>query len=283
MKEINISQVREISNRFKNHHITAFSAQMAFFLFLSIFPFAMFILSLTSRFNLDVDGIVNNIRYGLPPESRTVFIGLVNNYLLNDSLSLLSVSGLAALWSSSRGINALMRAFNIAYGYKETRSFIKLKLTAMFYTLILVISIIVTLALPSIGMGFFDFIDNFIPVSPYVVELFYFIRTILNISVFIFFILSIHKVLPSGNLKYKDTLYGALFSIVGWFALSRSFGFFVRTFTNYSAVYGGLASIITLMMWLYFMSTVMMLGAEINSTIIAFRNRDYPFDKNIFK
>ena len=283
MKEINKSQLIEISNRFKNQHITAFSAQMAFFLFLSIFPFAMFLLSLTSRLNLDIDGIISNIRYNLPPESRSAFISLVNNYLLNDSLSLISISGLAALWSSSRGVNALMIAFNIAYGYDETRNIIRLKLTAMFYTLILVISIIVTLALPSIGMGFFDFVDNFIPVSTIFVDLFYFVRLILNIAVFVFFILSMHKVLPSGNLKYKDTLFGALFSIVGWFALSRSFGFFVRTFTNYSAVYGGLASIITLMMWLYFMSVVLMLGAVINSTIISYRNREYPFNQNIFK
>lgn len=279
MKEINTSQLIEISNRFKNHHITAFSAQMAFFLFLSIFPFTMFLLLLTSRLNLDIDSFI----YNLPTESRSAIINMINNYLLNDSISLISVSGLAALWSSSRGVNALMIAFNIAYGFDETRNFIRLKLTAVFYTLILVISIIVTLALPSIGNGFFNFIDNFIPVSPFFVDLFYSIRLLLNIAVFVFFILSMHKVLPSGNLKYKDTLFGALFSIVGWFALSRSFGFFVKTFTNYSAVYGGLASIITLMMWLYFMSVLLMLGAEINSTIISFKNREYPFNQNIFK
>ncbi|MHB8963838.1 MAG: YhjD/YihY/BrkB family envelope integrity protein, partial [Saccharofermentanales bacterium] len=48
-------------------------------------------------------------------------------------------------------------------------------------------------------------------------------------------------------------------------------------FTNYALVYGGLASIVILMMWMYFISMVLMLGAEINSTIIDFRNREYPF------
>ncbi len=180
MKEINTSQLIEISNRFKNHHITAFSAQMAFFLFLSIFPFTMFLLLLTSRLNLDIDSFI----YNLPTESRSAIINMINNYLLNDSISLISVSGLAALWSSSRGVNALMIAFNIAYGFDETRNFIRLKLTAVFYTLILVISIIVTLALPSIGNGFFNFIDNFIPVSPFFVDLFYSIRLLLNIADF---------------------------------------------------------------------------------------------------
>ncbi len=279
---LNLKQLREVSNRYKNHHITAFSAQMAFFLFLSIFPFAMFILSLTSRLNLNVESILFDIKNGMPEETHAMLTNLVTNYLINDSISLLSLSGIAAIWSASRGVNALIRAFNMAYGHEEKRNFIRLKLTAMFYTLVLIISVIVTIALPSIGAGFFDFFNQFIPIPPYVIDLFYFIRLLLSIVVYVFFIISIHKVLPAGYLKYKDTLAGALFSIVGWLFLSRVFNLFVRTFTNYAAVYGGLASIVTLMMWFYCVSTVMMLGAEINSTIIAFKNKEYPFDENLF-
>lgn len=280
MSNITASQIKEISKRYKNHHITAFSAQMAFFLFLSIFPLLMFVLSLASRFNLNTSYLVENIELTFPLDMSQMLLNLINSYLSNKSLSLLSISGLTALWSASRGITALTRAFNIAYGYKETRNFIKLKLTGMFYTLVLIISIIVTLALPAIGQGFFTFIENFIPISPYFVKIFYITRLLLNIAVYIFFILSIHKVLPAGYLKYRDTIYGSIFSIIGWFILTRAFSFFIKTFTNYTAIYGGLASVITLMMWMYFISIVMMLGAEINSVIISYKKNDPPFDVN---
>jgi membrane protein len=253
---------------------------MAFFLFLSIFPLLMFVLSLASRFNLNTSYLVENIELAFPLDMSQMLLNLINSYLSNKSLSLLSISGLTALWSASRGITALTRAFNIAYGYKETRNFIKLKLTGMFYTLVLIISIIVTLALPAIGQGFFTFIENFIPISPYFVKIFYITRLLLNIAVYIFFILSIHKVLPAGYLKYRDTIYGSIFSIIGWFILTRAFSFFIKTFTNYTAIYGGLASVITLMMWMYFISIVMMLGAEINSVIISYKKNDPPFDVN---
>jgi membrane protein len=278
MDPVKKSQIQEIAKRYKHHYVTAFSAQMAFFLFLSVFPLIIFILSLASRLNLNTDILFENLQSALPPDISELVLTLINSYFVHNSLSLLSASGLVALWSASRGVNALTRAFNMAYGYRETRNFIKLKFTGMFYTLIIVISIIATLALPAIGQGFFDFVSRFIPIPHYIISFFYFIRLLLNIAVYVFFILSIHKVLPAGHLKYSDTLYGSLFSIIGWFLLTKAFSFFVRTFTDYAVFYGSLASIVTLMMWLYFMSTVMMLGAEINSVIMAYKKNAPPFD-----
>lgn len=271
MIKFNISQIKDITGRYRVHHITAFSAQMAFFVFLSMFPLIMFILSLASRFNLNIELMFDHIETSLPYDISQLIISFIDNYLINDSLSLLSVSGLTALWSASRGVTALMRSFNMAYGYKETRNFIILKLTGIYYTLLLIVSTIITIALPAIGLRFFHFISNYIPASIGFIDTLYTVRYLLYLMVFIFFILSVHKVLPAGKLKYRDVYYGAIFSLIGWFLLSKSFSFFVSTFTNYAAVYGGLASIATLMMWMYFMSTVLMIGAEINSVILHYR------------
>ena len=271
MINFNLSQIRDVTGRYRDHHITAFSAQMAFFVFLSIFPLIMFILSLASRFNLNIEMMFNNIESSLPEDISYFIVNFIDNYIINDSLSLLSISGLTALWSASRGVNALTRSFNMAYGYKETRNFIIIKLTGIYYTLLLIVSIIITIALPTLGLGFFHFISSYLPISVKLIDTIYTLRYLLYLMVFIFFILSVHKVLPAGKLKYRDVYYGAVFSIIGWYILSRSFNFFVSTFTNYATVYGGLASIVIFMMWLYFMSTVLMLGAEMNSVILQYR------------
>jgi len=283
LKDIDGSRLKEISRRYQNHQITAFSAQMAFFLFLSIFPLAMFILSLASRLNIDIDAAMNNINSGLPEDTKEMILNLINNYLKNDSVSLISISGVAALWSASRGVSSLRTAFNAAYGREETRNPLIVKLISMLYTLIFIISIIITLSFPAFGREFFLWLNNFIYIPEYVVTLFYWIRFGLSTLVYMFFILMIHTALPAGKLKYRETIYGTLFSIVAWFLLAKGFNIFVSGFTNYAIVYGGLASIVTLMMFLYFLSIVMMMGAEINSTIMAYKSNDYPFDKTIFK
>lgn len=283
LRDIDGARLKEISRRYQNHQITAFSAQMAFFLFLSIFPLAMFVLSLASRLNIDVDSAINSINSGLPDDTKNMISSLINNYLKNDSISLISISGIAALWSASRGVGSLRTAFNAAYGREEMRNALVVKLISMFYTLIFIISIIITLALPAFGRDFFIWLDKYLHIPDTLVSFFYWLRFGLNGLVYIFFILMIHTALPAGKLKLRETFYGAVFSVIAWFMLAKGFNIFVSRFTDYALVYGGLASIVTLMMFLYFLSIVMMLGAEINSTIIAYKNNDYPFDKTIFK
>ena len=108
------------------------------------------------------------------------------------------------------------------------------------------------------------------------------LRTVLSILVYVVIILLIHKILPAGNLRVVDVIYGSVFSIAGWFVLSLAFNYFASLFTNYALVYGGLASIVILMIWTYFVCIVLMLGAEINSTIIDFKKREFPFHLNQF-
>ncbi len=98
MINFNLSQIRDVTGRYRDHHITAFSAQMAFFVFLSIFPLIMFILSLASRFNLNIEIMFNNIESSLPEDISYFIVNFIDHYIIDDSLSLLSVSGLTALW-----------------------------------------------------------------------------------------------------------------------------------------------------------------------------------------
>ncbi|MHB8963542.1 MAG: YihY/virulence factor BrkB family protein, partial [Saccharofermentanales bacterium] len=226
MQKIEISRVREIAKRYKNHQITVFSAQMAYFLFLSIFPFIVFVMALASRLNLNLDAFVYDVHNGLPSYAKAMLDDLINNYLVNDSISLLVISGSFTFWSVSRSVYALMRSFNTAYGREENRSYIRIKLTGILFTLVLIVLIIVTIALPTIGKSFFDYFDRFIDYPPYFIEIFYVVRSILSIAVYVFFILLIHKVLPAGNIKAKDIIYGSVFSIAGWFILSKGFNYF---------------------------------------------------------
>ena len=278
MFTINRSRIREINNRYRKHQITVFSAQMAYFLFLALFPFIVFVMALASRLNLNIDAFVRDLQNGLPADAGRMIDDLIRNYLINDSISLLVISGGFTFWSVSRSVNALMRSFNTAYGHEETRGFLRIRITGIVVTLVLIILIIVTIALPSLSRGFFDYLDRFVDYPPHFFEMFTAVRAAVSIAVYVFFILLIHQALPAGNLRAKDVIYGAVFSIAGWFILSKGFNYFASLFTNYALVYGGLASIVILMIWMYFVSTVLMLGAEINSTIRDYKARTYPFD-----
>ena len=107
----------------------------------------------------------------LPVKTGDV-IGLIEQYAPEDTMSvieetlntgnrgLLSFGIIAALWSASNGLNAIVRAFNHAYEVEENRSFIMVRLTSLLLTAAMVFTILVALLLPVFGRAIGHFIAN---------------------------------------------------------------------------------------------------------------------------
>ncbi|MEX2379373.1 MAG: YhjD/YihY/BrkB family envelope integrity protein, partial [Vicingaceae bacterium] len=49
--------------------------------------------------------------------------------------------------------------------------------------------------------------------------------------------------------------------------VSLGFGFYVDNFANYNKIYGSIGTIIVLMLWIYFISFVLLIGFELNASI----------------
>ena len=77
----------------------------------------------------------------------------------------------------------------------------------------------------------------------------------------------IYQYTPNRRLKFRDVLPGSLFSTAGWIIISIGFSFYVDNFANYSNLYGGIAAIFILMMWIYLSSIILLIGGEINATL----------------
>jgi len=269
-----VKLVREIAKRYSKHSISAYSAQMAFFMVLAVFPFLIFLINVLGRFSLDTEMVVKTLEIFFPKEVHGLVLGMLNDYILTSDNSILSLSVLGTIWSASKGVRGLMRALNRAYGIKETRKYIIVKAMDMFYTIAFVVMILFLLALPNIGRGFFDFINKYINVQ--ITEEYYNIYNMFKIitlpTSLVFIMCSVYLITPNVKLKLRDVLWGSIFSIIGWAVLSFSFSIFINNFANYSLVYGGLTTFIIMMLWFYFSGIVLMIGGEINSVVWEKRN-----------
>jgi membrane protein len=81
----------------------------------------------------------------------------------------------------------------------------------------------------------------------------------------------LYKVLPDTKVKWRDiwlpsVLAGAVFEIATYI-----FGWYVTSLGNYNAVYGSLASVIILLLWVYLSAVILILGAEMGSVLAARR------------
>lgn len=260
--------INELRYRYKEHSIAAYSAQMSFFMILAIFPFMIFLINVLGRLSMDLGIVVTALEIFFPVEVHGLILGMVDQYILSaDSTSVISFSVIGTLWSASKGVRGIMRSINRAYGLKETRGFIVVKILDIMYTLLIVIVIILLLALPNIGKGFFTYISRFIYISDGFSDTFYGVKQILIPTMTVLIISSIYIYVPDVKLKMKDVIWGSMFAIAGWGVLSLTFSIFVTSFVNYSVVYGSLTAVVILMLWFYASGIVLILGGEINSVL----------------
>jgi len=253
--------------RYKEHHITAFSAQMSYFFILSLFPFLIFLVALIGWFSIDNIEVMTNLSSIIPKEASQIILDYVKT-LASSGSSIISVSIIATLWSASKAINALMRALNIVYEVKETRGYFTIRLLGMFYTILFALAIILALVLPSMGMDFFDFIGKYVHIPSGFISTFTSLRWV-SVLTFLGLVLgTAHVVLPNSKITFKTTLPGTAFSLFGWIIISFGFSYFVQNFSRFTIIYGSLAAVIVLMIWMYMSSIILMFGGEINHYIL---------------
>lgn len=258
-----VSFVKELVWRFLLHEGPSKSAELAYFFLLSLFPFMIFLLTL--------------IRY-LPVKTADV-IGLIAQYAPEDTLSiieetlktgnrgLLSFGIIAAVWSASNGVNAIVRAFNHAYEVKETRSFIMVRLTSLFLTAALVFTILIALLLPVFGRVIGHFIAGLDGTPHMFLTAWSAIRWGISPLVLLIVFTALYFFAPNKRLSFTFALPGAIAATAGWIIVSVAFSYYVSEFANYSATYGSLGGIIALMVWFYLSGMMIILGGEINALL----------------
>ncbi|RUQ42514.1 YihY/virulence factor BrkB family protein, partial [Corynebacterium pseudodiphtheriticum] len=60
---------------------------------------------------------------------------------------------------------------------------------------------------------------------------------------------------------------GSVLAVVVWIVASLGFGYYVKTFADYNAMYGSIGAIIVLLLYFYISAAVLLLGAEMNAVI----------------
>src|SRR5690606_25112208 len=77
----------------------------------------------------------------------------------------------------------------------------------------------------------------------------------------------IYWLLPDAGLKFRWISPGAALFVLGWFAATLGFGWYVSNFGSYNATYGALGGVVILMIWLYVSALMLLAGAEVNAMV----------------
>lgn len=244
--------------------IGAFSAQAAFFIIISFFPFLMLLLSLSTLFNIS-EPIMDYFAVDLMPYAVQ---GLIRSFV--DQVYIGSTSGMVwatvilTVWSASKGVMALMTGLNSIYGIPETRNYFLVRIISMIYTLLFSVMLIVVIVILVFGRSIYHWLTADFPWLHDILNPIISFRTIGAFVALTLFFWILFIFIPKRRAKVFAEFPGAFLAACGWIGFSYLFSYYIENIGNYSYLYGSLTAIVLFMIWLWICMFILFVGGEIN-------------------
>ncbi len=256
--------ISEIGKKIQKDYLPAFSAQAAFFLLLSFFPFVLFLLNLAKYLPFSQIDVENLIRSVAPYDVSLYMVNLIDELYNKVTGTLVSLSIITLIWSASKGMLAIMNGLNAVYQTLETRRYLPIRVIATLYTFVVAVMVVVMLSVFVFGNTIVDGLIKEYSTIEDLMKILVNIRPIVGIIIILGFFMLIYKVLPNHKEKKKVVFPGAIFSTISWMIFSYMFSMIVDNVANLSRLYGSLTKIIVVLLWLYVSMFILFLGAELN-------------------
>ena len=242
-----------------NHDAGQRAAGVAYYAIISIFPLLLGLIAVFGFFlpslNLQ-DQLLKFVGNNIPGATNIMKDNIANVIKLRGVMSILSI--VILFWSASALFSSISLAINRAWNVIRHRNFFIRKaseLGMVFGTGILFLLSLGASSIITIMHGVLN-----LPTTSLVMV---YVSTKLAAFLLIFLVfLLLYKFIPNTKTYWRGVWPGALL-VALLFELARTlFIFYLDNFANYQLIYGSITSIIVLLVWIYYSSLIMILGAE---------------------
>lgn len=255
--------VKCVTERFRRDNLNEYAAYSALFLILSFVPFLMILLNIMK--SLPIFAETNTYDFEILSDEVGSFIAqIIAEAREKANGAILSVTTVVALWSASRGLIGIINGLNRIHRVKETRGFLRLRISAVFYMILFILAMLAVLVLLVFGQAILDHLIRAFPIVESFGGALFSFRWAIGFGLLILFFLFIYAALPIQKARPVSKLPGAVFSAVGWLGFSALYSYYVNHLADYSYVYGSLTTIALLILWLYICMYILFLGEELN-------------------
>lgn len=257
-----VGNARNFGAEMRKENISAYAASIAFFLFLSLVPMLVFVCSLMPYTPLNRE-LLSNMVTDITPDVMDPVVERLIEEVYYKSAGVVSVSILATLWSAGKGVLALMRGLNSINEVDEERNYFSVRIIASFYTLLMLVVMILSLFVMVFGNRLVNLTLSRVPQLQGVASFLMNFRFVLIWAVLTLFFAMIYTYIPNVGLQFREQITGAMFTAIGWSIFSWGFSVYVDRDGAFG-VYGSLSIIVISMIWLYCCMYIIMVGAYLN-------------------
>lgn len=264
--------VRDMVQTYGRLGVSRAAASLAYFLILTLFPLLVCVNFFIGLLELDPEAVFSALDPLLPRESLSIileYLTYVSGIPQSQSTPLLLASLFTILLSASAGLRTLLKTMDELYQIRHVSSLRRVAVSVIL-SLLFLLTIYLSIVVIFTGDWFFQVLEERLP--PPLAELiplrllsqlWGWLRYLLLFFCVLLLVLAVYRMgTPPPLRREKKVLrLTALLSAGALVACSVLFSWFIDMSSRYSLVYGSLASLIILLVWLYFCGNILLVGA----------------------
>lgn len=238
------------------------AAELAYFLVLSFFPVLICVNAFVGILDLDVSLLLAEVEHFLPGGVATILTDYAQYVTANQSRGMFLAGLFVALVSASAAVRALMKIMDDLYGKRNYPGPWNIVVSVGF-SLLLLLTIYLSMVVLLTGSWFLHLLARFLPLSAALWD-WQWLRFVILFALVLLFISLLYRVSAPIEKPRPPVLTGAVLASVALAGASILFSWFIGMSSRYSLVYGSLASVIILLVWLYLCGNILILGNLFN-------------------
>ncbi|WP_289023876.1 YihY/virulence factor BrkB family protein [uncultured Salegentibacter sp.] len=250
------------------------ASAIAFSFFMALFPFLLFMLNLIPYINFIDDFQLQFLIFMdslLPPNTSDFFNDIFLDIANTPRGGLLSLAFIISIFLMTNGVNAIFTGFEFSYHTNTNRSIVRQYLVAVGVSLIMALLLLLTVILAvyltyaindfnNLGVGFSDFSAAFVKYLVFVLLIYTAVATLYYFGT-------------------KEARQARFFSIGAFFTtfliliFTYLFGLYIENFSTYNELYGSIGALLILMVYVWLNSNILLLGFELNASLIKMKKK----------
>ena len=258
----------DMIRRYYVHDVARDSAALTYYLLFAIFPLLIFVSTLLGVLELDIASITAVLAPILPSDVVDIIRTYLEYVAANQSRQLLWFSLVFSIWFPMRSTGCLMHSLRKAFGRSAPENILLGQLRTLLFTIWMIFVIGLTLALVVVGRRALYFLSGFLPLSETFISVWGYLRFIILGLVMAISLGILYQLALGQRRPLREVLPGVGSSLAAWLLLSMAFSYYVENMARYAQLYGSIATIVVVLLWLYMSGQVLILGAELSASLI---------------
>lgn len=204
-------------------------------------------------------------------ELRDLLENIFNNLRDSSGRVVASVSVVTLFWTVSRGVIAIQNCLEQIRQNKSRilaahrRAFVFTILYILLMPSLLVFRLLGS-SIKALAVAFLE--KAGLPETAGFISSFLHYSSLISLGAMMCILWLTYTYLPAGRRKLTEELPGAVFSSLLWVAFTAGFAYWIPRFWRASVIYGSLAAIVIVILWLKILMMILLAGAALNEALL---------------